>query len=218
MKKKHSRRNRQIEKHLQLVGPIAHYYASRTGHDREDLNQVGMMGLILAAQNFKASSNAEFSAFARPHIRGAILHFLRDKVSLVKIPRRVEERAQKVLKQESQFGSSSPSEPLNQQDQLAVSYYSQKGRWMPLDEGMMASSLDQWSCLVNKDRTALLNNAVCRLSQQEQAALEHVVIKGESLRTAAKCLGVSSMTIQRRLKKALQQLAIDCQELKPGKS
>ena len=50
MNDKLKRRNKQIEEHLQLVRPIALHYAFRTGQDKEDLTQVGMLGLIRAAQ------------------------------------------------------------------------------------------------------------------------------------------------------------------------
>ena len=44
------------------------------------------------------------------------------------------------------------------------------------------------------------------LTQDEQDIVRLVVVEGASLRTAGKKLGVSAMTIQRRLKRALAAL------------
>ena len=56
MNDKLKRQNKQIEEHLQLVRPIALHYAFRTGQDKEDLTQVGILGLIRAAQLFQSNS------------------------------------------------------------------------------------------------------------------------------------------------------------------
>ena len=60
MNDKLKRRNKQIEEHLQLVRPIALHYAFRTGQDKEDLTQVGMLGLIRAAQFFEPVNQYHF--------------------------------------------------------------------------------------------------------------------------------------------------------------
>ena len=65
MNDKLKRRNKQIEEHLQLVRPIALDYAFRNGQDKEDLTQVGMLGLIRAAQFFQTSKSVPFSAFEK---------------------------------------------------------------------------------------------------------------------------------------------------------
>ena len=85
---------KRITSHLNLVTPIAASYAYKTGEDIDDLIQVGRLGLIRAAQLFETKRGEAFSTFARPHIRGSILHYLRDRIGLVKIPRRIQEMAQ----------------------------------------------------------------------------------------------------------------------------
>ena len=89
-------RNHRIQKYLSLVQTIARRYSYQSGCDCDDLTQVGYLGLIQASQRFKLMHGISFPAFAKPHIRGAILHYLRDHVSLVRLPRGVEERATKI--------------------------------------------------------------------------------------------------------------------------
>ena len=59
---------------------------------------MGCLGLIKAYNRYEAQRGAPFPSFAKPHIRGAILHFLRDRVGLVRLPRAVEERAMKMVR------------------------------------------------------------------------------------------------------------------------
>ena len=66
-----------------LLQPIAKQYAQRSGCDCDDLIQVGCLGLIEASQRFEQTKGTVFNVFAKPHIRGAILHYPRDKASLI---------------------------------------------------------------------------------------------------------------------------------------
>ena len=91
------RRNRQIQDNLHLVQPIARHYAQKTGLESDDLLQVGCLGLIKAYNRYDAQRGAPFKSFAKPHIRRAILNFLRDRVGLVRLPRAVEERAMQMF-------------------------------------------------------------------------------------------------------------------------
>ena len=86
-------RNQRVETHLALVNSVAGHYAARTAELREDLHQVAALGLIRAAERYDSGSNVPFAAFARPHIRGAVLHYLRDVAPLVRVSRRLQERS-----------------------------------------------------------------------------------------------------------------------------
>jgi RNA polymerase sigma factor (sigma-70 family) len=86
------RRNRRVETYRRLVRPIAHHYAQRSPEPLEDLEQVGLLGLLRAAELYNGKSHTPFDAFARPHVRGAILHYLRDRVQPIRLPRRVSEQ------------------------------------------------------------------------------------------------------------------------------
>ena len=91
------RRNRQIQDNLHLVQPIARHYAQQTGLESDDLLQVGCLGLIKAYNRYDAQRGALFPSFAKPHIRGAILHFLRYRVGLIRLPRALEELAMQMV-------------------------------------------------------------------------------------------------------------------------
>jgi RNA polymerase sigma-B factor len=51
-----------------------------------------------------------------------------------------------------------------------------------------------------------LRSATRKLAKNEQIIIQLVIVEGNSLRKTGKIVGVSAMTIQRRLKRALAQL------------
>ena len=73
-----------IKNNFQLVKKIAWHLHGRVQSiiDIEDLIQIGMVGLISAAQNYAPVKDASFSSYASLRIRGEILDYLRKNSSL----------------------------------------------------------------------------------------------------------------------------------------
>jgi RNA polymerase sigma-B factor len=83
-------RDRLFELYLPLVRTIARQFAHR-GERLEDLVQVGCIGLIEAIDRFDCERGDDLAAFAIPTIRGEIRNHLRDRSTLVRVPRRFAE-------------------------------------------------------------------------------------------------------------------------------
>ncbi len=81
-------RNARVLRYRALVRPLAQHYARLCREPLEDLVQVGLLGLLRAAELYEPARQVPFEAFARPHVRGAILHYLRDASGCVRLPRR----------------------------------------------------------------------------------------------------------------------------------
>lgn len=90
-------RDELVRANLPLVRQVAARLAPRLGLPFDDLAQVGCLGLIRAIENFNPRRGASFSSFAVPCIRGAISHELRDRGSLVRIPRPLWELRQRAM-------------------------------------------------------------------------------------------------------------------------
>ena len=75
---------------IDVACAIAARYRGR-GLDPEDLRQVALVGLVKAAQRFRAGAGDSFLAFARPTIRGEIRRHFRDAGWAVRPPRRLQE-------------------------------------------------------------------------------------------------------------------------------
>lgn len=75
-----------IERHLPLVRTIARRYLHR-GESFDDLVQVGAVGLIKAVDRFDPARGVTLGAYAAPTIAGEIQRHLRDRATLIRIPR-----------------------------------------------------------------------------------------------------------------------------------
>lgn len=73
-----------IGEYAPLVKRCSRPYARRHPQWREDIEQEGMVGLLVAADRFNPSRGLKFSTFAYRHILGHIQHFVRDIVPIVK--------------------------------------------------------------------------------------------------------------------------------------
>lgn len=92
-----------VRANLPLVRQVAARVAPRTGLPFDDLAQVGSLGLIRAIEAFDPRRRVRFSSFAVPYIRGAIAHELRDRGSLLRIPRPLWELRQRATSLEQQL-------------------------------------------------------------------------------------------------------------------
>jgi RNA polymerase sigma-B factor len=194
------RRNRQIQDNLHLVRPIARHYAQQTGLENDDLLQVGCLGLIKACNRYDARRGATFLSFAKPHIRGAILHFLRDGVGLIRLPRAVEERAMQMMR-------SSGGSVLSPADALVVDHYRNKQHWVEFNDDLRNDTLEGIELLERSEAWSRVKRLFRKLETDDQCALQMVVIDGMSLRQTAQQLGISAMTVQRRVKRGLNSLS-----------
>ena len=60
-----------------LVWSIVNRFLNR-GYSKEELYQIGCIGLIKAIDNFDLSQNVQFSTYAVPMIAGEVKRFIRD--------------------------------------------------------------------------------------------------------------------------------------------
>ena len=96
-------RNALVTANLPLVYSVANRLSSRVDLPREDLAQVGIFGLIKAVESFDFKRTSSLSSYAIKFIHGAILHELRDRQSLVRIPRQLWELRQRANQQQERW-------------------------------------------------------------------------------------------------------------------
>ena len=85
--------------HMDLAEKIAGNFARRTVHQKEDLLQLAMIGLIKAARRYDPT-RGPFRPYGRTYANGEITHFLRDNGFLLKVPptwRELHARGQRLL-------------------------------------------------------------------------------------------------------------------------
>ncbi len=98
-----------ITSNMGLVNSIVNKFSNR-GHEREDLFQIGSIGLIKAVDNFNTSFGVKFSTYAVPMIMGEIKRFLRDD-GLIKVNRNLKSIYKKVYYIKEKFFNENNREP-----------------------------------------------------------------------------------------------------------
>ena len=89
-------REKLISDNMGLVWSIVRRFEHR-GHEREELFQIGCIGLIKAIDKFETAYEVKFSTYAVPMIMGEIKRFLRDG-SMMKVSRSLKENGWKKQK------------------------------------------------------------------------------------------------------------------------
>lgn len=230
-------RNQIVKLNSGLVRKIAYRFSYQCQEPLEDLEQVGYFGLIRAIERFDLNQGYAFSSFAVPYIRGEILHFLRDRTNAVKIPRRWQETHKKGVKIREELIQALGRMPKNCEvaEKLNISTH----EWQTIQQSATnrtAISLDATIChyidmkvsigdMLPDDREQLLQSdaeerqqvqsALDQLEEKTRTAIDCVYYKGMSRQEASEWIGVSPMTITRRIQQGIAEL-IDL--LQPQKS
>ncbi|MBW4685979.1 MAG: RNA polymerase sigma factor SigF [Komarekiella atlantica HA4396-MV6] len=221
-------RNKLVQLHTGLVRKMAHKFSHQCNEPYEDLEQIGYFGLIRAIERFDPSQGYAFSSFAVPYIRGEMLHFLRDRSTLLKIPRRWQElynEGQKVRKELAlSLGRAPKDAEIANELQVSVQEWQETKlaaqNRMPLS--LDATAVNYVDCQITLGEalpcprsTALqqldeerqqLQGAIGMLEEKPRMAVEMVFLKELSRKDAAKKIGTSPMTVTRYLQKGIQDL------------
>ncbi|MBQ2645137.1 sigma-70 family RNA polymerase sigma factor [bacterium] len=220
--------NEIIVEAVPLVRKIASHLARRSTDPIEDILQIGLLGLMKAVKlfDFKVSSN--FKTYATYFITGEIRHYLRDKVSMIKVPREIYEltyRVNKIIKEFQESGEIFPSEkeiakeldtPVNKIREV-----------MDIERRKHIVSLDQILSYIDADGQSLsekipntkyfsqeeyqenrifVKEAIEKLDDNLKEVIKLNFIQDISQTKIAEMLGISQMQVSRRIKKALQKL------------
>jgi RNA polymerase sigma-B factor len=223
-----SLRNQIVALNVGLVRQVVHRFRGQTTEPCEDLEQVGYLGLLRAVERFNPQQGTAFSSFAVPFIRGEILHYLRDKALILRIPRRYQElytRAKKLrMSLAAQLGRLPSDADLAKalgvsttewqdcaqacQHRFPVSLDAPLGH-LPDASIPLADSLPDLNAQFRQqqdEERASLRGAVAQLDGRTQAAIESVFFQELSRKEAAQQIGISPMTVTRHLQKGLTQL------------
>lgn len=95
-------RNALVEHNLALVRMVAQRQSQHTGQPFDELVSAGGLGLIRAVEAFDLRQTCNFSSFAVPYIRGAMLHDVRDHGQPLHTPRRLRELQQRARRLQEQ--------------------------------------------------------------------------------------------------------------------
>jgi RNA polymerase sigma-B factor len=222
-------RNQIVELNLGLVRKEAHYWVNQCKETYDDLLQVGSIGLINAIEKFEIVKGCAFSTFAIPYIRGEIQHYLRDKGSVLKMPRRwfaLAQQAGTITRDFQTKYQRQPSEseialaldlPLAEWQEIKLAY--QNRQPVSLDcpvgndeeTGSLADLLPdrhyQSFQLSQEDRLRVQQSLVS-LEQHTRQILEFVFLHDLTQKQVAERMDISVITVSRHVKKGLNVLKL----------
>lgn len=223
-------RNRLVQMNIGLVRREAHHWLHSSGETFDDLMQVGSMGLIRAIERFDLQKGYAFSSFAIPYIRGEIQHYLRDKGTVVRIPRRwqtLQNQSAKAIRSLQENLNRRPSDQevadkleITMEEWQEVRLASSNRHLLSLDAPIKESDSDTSSLgdllpdsryrsfqLAQEDRMRL-QQALSQLEKRTREVVESVFLQDLTQKETAERLGISSVTVSRRVKKGLKHLQV----------
>jgi RNA polymerase sigma-B factor len=221
-------RNRLVELNFGLVRREAHHWMNQCTESYEDLLQVGSIGLIRAIERFDLSKGHAFSSFAIPYIRGEIQHYLRDKSPSVRIPRRwvalqrkavwsIRELQGKLQRPPTDFEVATALEvSVEEWQEIKLAFQNRAVLSLdaPIrDEESGTSSLAEMvpdpryrSFQLAQEDQIRLQLALIQLEKRTRQILEFVFLHDLTQKETAERLGISAVTVSRRVKKGLESL------------
>ena len=221
-------RNNLVQLNTGLVRKIAHRVKRQCHEPYEDLEQVGFIGLIRAIERFNPNQGCAFSSFAMPYIRGEMLHYLRDKGSLVKIPRRwqeIQQEGQRVSKKLTATLGRFPSDTemaqalkvslqewqeskLATQNRLPLSLDATVNQTLDsaMTFGETLTDIKEEAWRYQEEERIQLQGALSQLDTKTQAVIEFVFIRDLPRYEVAKQIGVSQITVSRYLQRGVNEL------------
>lgn len=217
-----------VENGMYLVKKIAGNISAQSGISNEDLVQVGSIGLIKAIEFFKPDKNTRFKTYASYFIRGEIKHYLRDKASIIKAPRELQELVFKISTAVKQLKEEGFEDPTEEQIAETVGVSVKKiHEVMELELCKSTLSLDQAISSVDDDDLTLIDKipsgdyqefmnsyenklmlaaAIKKLPKDLQEIVEMSYYQDLNQREISEKINISQMQVSRRLKKALSKM------------
>lgn len=224
-------REQLITAYLNLVSRLARKVTT-SEEQLDDLIQVGYIGLIKAIDRFDQSKGNKFSSYAIPTILGEMRRYLRDKSSVIRIPRHIQElktTVDKAYQHLSQQLCRLPTEAevaaeigIDVESVRKVRSLSPNGllsldrQIRDLEEqeisslGMLFGQLDEE--LERSEDRAIIRRALDQLTPRQRAILHLLFYEDLSQAEIGELLNISQMQVSRLRRDALLTLRNGIQE------
>ncbi len=221
-------RNELVRLNAGLVRKIAFQLSNQCSEPYDDLEQIGYIGLIRSIERYDPAQGCAFSSFAVPYIRGEMLHFLRDRSGTVRIPRKFQDLYSKGQRLQGDMTRKLGQHPTDQEVATAMNVSLNEWRQAKLAaQNRLPISLDATvgyhadtsvtlaETLVDpnyqifqhmEEERQQLQGALNQLEDKTRSIIECVFFKGLSRKEVAEYVGVSPITVTRRIQAGIAQM------------
>ena len=189
-----------------LIYSIISKYPKR--YDRDDLYQVGMLGLIDAYKHYDKSYDTKFSTFAYYYIVGEVNKYIRESSSL-KVSKNLIELNKKIIKTKEVMTQKLGREPSN----LEIALF------LEVDESLVneaiisneeVTSMEEIYNIGRYDNTSVdvldLKNELDKLNEDEKKLILSRYYNDMTQSETSNLLGISQVQVSRNENKILQKL------------
>lgn len=221
-------RDRIVQNSINLVKRISYGLARRSNDPVEDLVQVGSIGLVKAIEQFDPNAGAKFHTYATHLITGEIRHYLRDKTSMIRAPRELQELSFRISRLVQELVNELGREPTDAEVAEALQ--------LPKEKVSEAFEVDRRRTLISLDQTLtfdgtneqylidsledgsneirfnseedniMLKSAIKQLKENLRDVVEMTFYQDLSQTEVARRLSISQMQVSRRLRTATAEL------------
>lgn len=189
-----------------LIYSIINKYSKR--FDKDDLYQVGMLGLMDAYKHYDSSFDTKFSSFAYYYILGEVNKYIRNSSSL-KLSKNLIEVKSRILKVKDSMMQKLGREPTNMEIALYLDLDVDV-----VDEAMLTDSVesieDEYSYIPTYDDTSAeildLKDEILKLPVDERKLIVARYYQEMTQQEVSKLLGISQVQVSRNEAKILKKL------------
>ncbi|ADI28323.1 sigma-70 family RNA polymerase sigma factor [Geobacillus sp. C56-T3] len=192
----------------------------------EDLFQIGRLSFLRLLDHYDPKQGTSFESYAMKSLIGYMKNYLRDKAWYIQVPRKVKEKGSKVQQAIDELTVKLERSPtldeiaghlgLSVEETIEIlagrDHYQAVSLDAPVQDGekdattigdFVADEANEIESLIERMD---LEQAIGKLSEQEQIVIDAIFRRGETQRALAERLGVSQMTISRIQKRAIAKL------------
>lgn len=216
-----------VEEAMDLVKKIANTIALQSGNPNEDLIQVGSLGLIKAIEFYRLDMNTKFRTYATYFIKGEIKHYLRDKASIIKAPRELQELLFKINTARKKLNETGYEDPTIEQIAEYLDLSAAKinevieiercKSTLSLDQSFMSDDEDMslidkipagdyQELMTSYENRIMLASTIKKLPKELREIIELSYFEDLNQREISEKMQMSQMQVSRRLKKALSRM------------
>lgn len=214
-------REKLIQENFGLIWNLVKRFMSR-GFEKEELFQIGCIGLIKAVDNFDLKYDVKFSTYAVPMILGEIKRFLRDNTA-IKVSRTLKNTAAEISKAKQELQNEKGRDPtineiakkINIEPSEIVLALEASQRIYSLEEPLYhddGSALLLFDVIPDKDdefeliERIALKEALRKLGPQERKIIFLRYFKDKTQTEIAKVMGISQVQVSRMEKKVIDKI------------
>ena len=204
-----------VEENTGLIWSVVKRFQGR-GYDKEDLFQIGSIGLLKCIDNFDLERKVKFSTYAVPLIMGEIKRFLRDD-GLVKVSRSLKEASYKIKREKEHYEKLYNRAATLDMDESDILMAMESGQDVCSlhqiiyqnegDEIHLEDKLEQQSDLIEQTVDNIyIQELLQKLNEQERKLIELRYFQNQTQAVIAGIMGISQVQVSRMEKKILEKL------------